>query len=436
MNIISSAKQDAMNIAENQMNNFIIYGASKIKDTLGISFIFDSKNDYSIIDAITSKFLFKYDKGFDSHTTIIDRNKKYIDRECLIPVHNGSILNIPDTYIYLCTGRALNKNIKNIIVTDANEYNSYSNQNMMLYIFGKKYSEYVEELNDIINSVTSRDTLGLYDVSASDSHNDMNVNYSPLKPRMFNTLYFSNDEINKIKSFLDHFVDLKDFYYQKQLLYKTGILLYGKPGTGKTSLVKAIATHYNRSIININIATFDELSISTLTQSINVDSYKYIVLLEDIDTLFLNRDDDNNTREDRTIINKLLQFLDSNSSPNDVIFIATTNHKERLDEALLRNGRFDLHINVDEIFEDEVYKFGEDFGLTKENISDVIEQYKTDKSDIFDGKHFNQSSIQTYFLNKLDNKNRSTEIIDTAEVIAEQLKKKDSGEDDNEEEEY
>jgi chaperone BCS1 len=245
-------------------------------------------------------------------------------------------------------------------------------------------------------------------------------------------LYFSNCEIDKVIKFLDRFKDNEEFYKDKHIKYKTGILLHGKPGTGKTSLANAIANHYNRSIINVDISVFDKLDLGYLTQSINADKQRYVVLLEDIDTLFLNRTaEDSLNKEENSIVNRLLQFLDSNTSPNDVIFIATTNHIDRLDDALLRHGRFDLKVEVDEIIEKDVYRFGRDFTLDDASIAEIIEKYKGDVKD--DGL-FNQSAMQAYMLNKLENKERDTKVIDTAELIAEKIAavnaKGENGDDD------
>jgi SpoVK/Ycf46/Vps4 family AAA+-type ATPase len=254
-----------------------------------------------------------------------------------------------------------------------------------------------------------------------------------MQPREFDTLYFSNREIEKIVSFLDKFKNNEDFYNNKHIKYKTGILLYGKPGTGKTSLSNAIANYYNRSILNIDISNFDKIDLSYITQAINVDKQNYIVLLEDIDTLFLNRNSDDLNKEENSIVNRLLQFLDSNTSPNNVIFIATTNHIDRLDEALLRHGRFDLKVEVDEIDEKTAYTFGRDFTLDDNSIAEILDKYIEDTGRT-DGL-YNQSAMQAYILNKLENKERDTTVIDTADIIAEKISeeanKKDK-DDDNE----
>ena len=185
--------------------------------------------------------------------------------------------------------------------------------------------------------------------------------------------YFSNNEKEMVVEHINKFNKHRAFYESRQILYKTGILLYGDPGTGKSSFVKALATNYGRSIINIDIANLQAVDLTSLTQSIMVDDQKnYIVLFEDIDTLFLNRTDSDIQASERAVINKLLQFLDSNSSPTNVIFVATTNHIDRLDDALLREGRFDLKVEVQPLGREEALLFGKSFELSEETINTIL----------------------------------------------------------------
>jgi SpoVK/Ycf46/Vps4 family AAA+-type ATPase len=287
------------------------------------------------------------------------------------------------------------------------------------------------------------------------------------------SLIFSNNEIGIIKDFIDRFNNGNTFYKEKQLCYKTGVLLYGKPGTGKTSLVKSIATEYHRGIVQIDVSNIDNIDFSHLTMMINnEDEEKYIVLFEDIDTLFLNRDE-SESKSDKDyngIINKLLQFLDSNSSPNDVIFIATTNHLERLDEALIREGRFDLKLEVDEITKKDVTRFIETFDLPASITDEIIDIYvekkkqefidkrikameeekSTDKKKFHFSKEerqkiaeemdmsefdpnftrFNQSLMQNIIMSKINKSDKIESVVDSAEVIIEKHDKEDDEDDE------
>jgi SpoVK/Ycf46/Vps4 family AAA+-type ATPase len=102
-----------------------------------------------------------------------------------------------------------------------------------------------------------------------------------------------------------------------------------------------------------------------------------------------------------SVINKMLQFLDSNTSPTNVIFIATTNHKERLDEALLREGRFDLKVEMKGLNKETAREFCKSFGLSSHDTEDVITSLTKDMlTDI----SINQSKLQAHALAKIENK--------------------------------
>ena len=179
-------------------------------------------------------------------------------------------------------------------------------------------------------------------------------------------------------------------------------MLFGEPGTGKSSLVKALASTYNRSIVNVNVSNLKYIDLVKLTQAINVDDVRdYIILLEDIDTLFLNREDDKSDKDDQAVINKLLQFLDSNTSPTNVIFIATTNHLERLDQALLREGRFDLKVEIKPLKDKESVEFGTSFTLSEDVSKDLI---KSIHKEFPDRELINQSLLQSRILSKIENR--------------------------------
>jgi chaperone BCS1 len=226
--------------------------------------------------------------------------------------------------------------------------------------------------------------------------------------RYRDTMYYSDGEIDKINNHISKFIESKNFFEERQLNYKTGILLYGEPGSGKSTIAKVIATTYNRSIISVNMAAVDKIDFGTLAMLINNDvGYQYIVLLEDIDTLYnLNRNTEevngvninvNHTtsENEKKVINKLLQFLDSNQSPNNVIFIATTNHIDKLDPAILREGRFDLKVEVKGLTKHDAIKFVESFGIDKAGAMEVINKYEKEKSA---SDRYNQSALQAMAL--------------------------------------
>lgn len=380
----------------------------KVKNHFGISYTFTSQELSAsfISNVIIGKFIKKYDKRFEKHVTTVSGDTRIENKVFIIPLDKG-------TYLYVASG--------DFILNPESQFykgirlNSYD---LHLYIFGKKMRKYTRELETLIQKEKVNTGLGIYyvdsssmryagyrngsDEEASAPSESMNVTFTELSPRSMDTLFFSNNEKETICKYIDSFLSLESFYRDKQLLYKTGILLYGEPGTGKSSLVKAMATKYNRSIVNINVNNLEYIDLVSLTKSINADNLKYFVLLEDIDTLFLNRKGgESDDKESRKVINKLLQFLDSNTSPNNVIFVATTNHIDRLDDALLRDGRFDLKVNIAPLEVNEVVKFGQSFNLTSDQINDVVHQLRKDTPE---RTTFNQSKVQNYLISKLENR--------------------------------
>ena len=375
------------------------YGFSVLKNAVGVEHIFTLHRDGSTTIQAVNEFIKKYDKQFQKHTVISQSEK---DRR----VTNKQFIVMLDsmTFMYIAAGNALGDTEDRYF-----QYNSLSDIDLYLYICGYNAQQYENELVDILKAVDNRESLGIYQVTSSNGarYEDENrkeslyITYTKMSPRSLDTLYFSNNEKTAVVGHIDRFDSQRTFYENKQILYKTGILLYGMPGTGKSSFVKALATKYGRSIINIDIANLQSIDLNSLAQSIMVDEKRYIVLFEDIDTLFLNRSDTELKSSETAVINKLLQFLDSNSSPTNVIFIATTNHIERLDSALLREGRFDLKVEVKPLSRPEAELFGKSFDLSEDIVTDTL---NTMDSESTEKGVYNQSRLQARLLACIENK--------------------------------
>jgi len=129
-----------------------------------------------------------------------------------------------------------------------------------------------------------------------------------------------------------------------------GMLLYGPPGTGKTMLAKAFAKEAELPFIS---TTGLELLQPETTKLIFTKAKAYapaIIFIDEIDTL--GKRDGENGRE--VPINKLLSEIDgfSGRKGEDIFVIAATNYKENIDPAIIRAGRVEIHIEINNLDKD------------------------------------------------------------------------------------
>lgn len=140
---------------------------------------------------------------------------------------------------------------------------------------------------------------------------------------------------------IDTFLASKERYIRFGRTYKLNLLLTGVPGTGKTSLAKALAMHYRRTIhiLTLNAKMVDE----DLVYLINEVKENSILLIEDVDSFLSGRETPENINISfSTIINILDGTL---SKGTGIITILTTNTPQEMDSALVRPGRIDKIIH-------------------------------------------------------------------------------------------
>jgi SpoVK/Ycf46/Vps4 family AAA+-type ATPase len=139
-----------------------------------------------------------------------------------------------------------------------------------------------------------------------------------------------------LNSDIENFVNSEDEYNRFGIPYKLTFLLTGIPGSGKTSLIKAICKKFKFNLYMLSFSKkFDNNSLIHAIKNIESES---ILLIEDIDCLFNKR-----TSTDDTMISfsNLLNVLDGILYKHGSIIFLTTNHPEKLDHALIRIGRID-----------------------------------------------------------------------------------------------
>lgn len=147
--------------------------------------------------------------------------------------------------------------------------------------------------------------------------------------------------LNQVKKWLM----AENFYQDRNIAYRRGILLNGHTGSGKSSLVLEIAKKLGIPIFVFDLSTFDNEEFCEKLKSLS--SYPAIILFEDIDNQFDGRKclSSTNNFQGLTFDCFINQLSGVKSIKNKFIFI-TTNHLNKIDSALSRGGRIDEIIDL------------------------------------------------------------------------------------------
>lgn len=262
-----------------------------------------------------------------------------------------------------------------------------------------------------------------------------------IKERSIDTIILPEEVYNKIFQKSIEFVKNADWYYKRGISYKLTYLLYGEPGTGKSSIAKTLASYLKRDLYIVSSNTSPNILIKLFQKASGG-----IVLIEDIDAFGYTKSrsgeenniknesnvpgikysDDkkssngeqmNNTHKSDNVQNKFQSVLDDiNDSVlsgllnalhgvvdmDDVIIIMSTNHPEKLDPALIRDGRVDERVHIPRLSDAEIKRY----------IKLFFPDYIIDNNEVFEP--LPGATVQKAFLN---NKNSVDDFIKSLKSI-------------------
>ncbi|KAM1047830.1 hypothetical protein FF1_027056 [Malus domestica] len=227
-------------------------------------------------------------------------------------------------------------------------------------IFHKRHKDkvvisYLPYVLDRANAIKEQDkVVKIYTRNSYSHYNDDDKgdwgSISLEHPATFETMAMDPKLKTMIKNDLDRFVRRREFYKKVGKAWKRGYLLYGPPGTGKSSLIAAMANYLHFNIYDLELSSI--YSDSELKRILLSTTNRSILTIEDIDSSIdvENRESEEQQQASKTklTLSGLLNFIDGlwSSCGDERIIVFTTNHKDRLDPALLRPGRMDVHIHL------------------------------------------------------------------------------------------
>lgn len=202
---------------------------------------------------------------------------------------------------------------------------------------------------------------GLYELKFNHSMGSMILDR---KSFTLDELYeLPSPEITEILKDIKTFWEKKNIFEKYNFVHKRGILLYGEPGCGKSGIIQLCIKHVieemNGVIFNIKDSDSIDYYIDYICTFREIEPNRpLIVILEDIDSI---------VGEDKYNTSQVLNILDGITQINNVVYIATTNYPDKLEERIsARPSRFDRRYEIsfpsDQIRKSYILnKLGQDF---------------------------------------------------------------------------
>ena len=177
--------------------------------------------------------------------------------------------------------------------------------------------------------------------------------FSKIPKRPVDTLYLKEGEsehiVNSIAEFFSD--DERDEYLSFGIPYKKVFFLYGVPGSGKTSTINTIASHFECDVHLIPLSTdMDDSNLVEAFANVNAEDnenekHKKIILIEDIDCIFEDRKEGDHLKN-KVTLQGLLNCMDGFTCSEGALIFVTANKPETLDNAMIRSCRVDYKLKL------------------------------------------------------------------------------------------
>lgn len=193
----------------------------------------------------------------------------------------------------------------------------------------KNYEGYIKLRNEFDEWVLERDRSNLH-IRVIEGED---IPYT--KDHSWEDLFLPQVIKDEIRGLVENFLASKDFYQKNRIPWKRGILLYGKPGNGKTSIIRTIIANYGFKPVTIVPGANDEAVREAFTYA--EEQSPSLLYFEDLDSLLEKSIDPS----------AFLNLMDGISAKNGLLVVATANEVKKLKSNITdRPSRFDRKFEI------------------------------------------------------------------------------------------
>ena len=206
-----------------------------------------------------------------------------------------------------------------------------------------------KQIHDMLHEILVINDKKNGEINIYTNNEDCWMKNSSIKLESLNSdnLFLSKENHDNIDEIITNFMDEEEIEIKKRFgkTHKLNLIFCGIPGSGKTSMIKALAKRLRRNIYSLNLGNADTKNKDVIHLFKNIKE-ESILTIEDADAFFQQRESTNTQLQFSTFLNLLDGTL---SVPNGLITIITANHPEKFDEAFMRAGRIDNIIRFGEM---------------------------------------------------------------------------------------
>ena len=271
-------------------------------------------------------------------------------------------------------------------------------ENLVVFVEGADNRDALKAFLEYIANRGEEDTPDTYNIYRWHVEHEYWKHAGQKTSRHIDSVVLPAETKDKVIGDLNSFLSKESFHFYSKhgIPYKRSYLFYGVPGAGKTSLLTAIAGKYKRNLC-IMQPTDPKVTDDALAEAIKEAPSRSIIVLEDVDALFDKNRDTKNPKMNISF-SGLLNALDGVSNPDGQIFVLTTNFRENLDSALIRNGRVDQHVQFSHATAEQIEQlflqfYSEDPTLAKPFREAVLQE--------LGDKPVNMAALQHFFIREM-----------------------------------